>query len=130
MKAQGHPEPNGQAKLTPAYNLPARYVLHTVGPIVRGKVTRRDRDELAACYSACLNLAAEYGLSTVAFCCISTGEFHFPHQEAAGIAVETVTEHLRQDTSIRKVIFNVFQDTDEKLYRHLLGPDRELDESP
>lgn len=130
MKTQGHPEPNGQAKLTPAYNLPARYVLHTVGPIVRGKVTRRDRDELAACYSACLNLAAEYGLSTVAFCCISTGEFHFPHQEAAGIAVETVTEHLRQDTSIRKVIFNVFQDTDEKLYRHLLGPDRELDESP
>lgn len=124
MRAQGHPEPAGQAKLTGGYNLPARYVLHTVGPVVQGRVTRRDREELASCYRSCLRLAAEHGLESVAFCCISTGEFHFPNQEAAGIAVETVTEFLRGDSVIRKVIFNVFTDTDEAVYRRALGPDR------
>ena len=124
MRAQGHPEPTGQAKLTGGYNLPARYVLHTVGPVVQGRVTRRDREELASCYRSCLRLAAEHGLETVAFCCISTGEFHFPNQEAAEIAVETVTEFLRGDSVIRKVIFNVFTDTDEAVYRRALGPDR------
>ena len=124
MRAQGHPEPAGQAKLTGGYNLPARYVLHTVGPVVRGRVTRRDGEELASCYRSCLRLAAEHGLETVAFCCISTGEFHFPNQEAAEIAVETVTEFLRGDSVIRKVIFNVFTDTDEAVYRRALGPDR------
>ncbi len=124
MRAQGHPEPAGQAKLTGGYNLPARYVLHTVGPVVQGRVTRRDREELASCYRSCLRLAAEYGLESVAFCCISTGEFHFPNQEAAGIAVETVTEFLRGNSVIRKVIFNVFTDTDEAVYRRALGPDR------
>lgn len=124
MRAQGHPEPTGQAKLTGGYNLPARYVLHTVGPVVQGRVTRRDREELASCYRSCLRLAAEHGLESVAFCCISTGEFHFPNQEAAGIAVETVTEFLRGDSVIRKVIFNVFTDTDEAVYRRALGPDR------
>lgn len=121
MTAQGHPEPNGRAKLTGAYRLPARYVLHTVGPIVQGGVTRRDRQELAACYRSCLELAAEKGLETVAFCCISTGEFHFPNQEAAEIAVKTVTDFLRRDTPIRKVIFNVFKDIDAEIYRDLLG---------
>lgn len=121
MTAQGHPEPNGRAKLTGAYHLPARYVLHTVGPIVQGGVTRRDRQELAACYRSCLELAAEKGLETVAFCCISTGEFHFPNQEAAEIAVKTVTDFLRRDTPIRKVIFNVFKDIDAEIYRDLLG---------
>lgn len=121
MTAQGHPEPAGQAKLTGAYNLPAKYILHTVGPVVRGRVTRRDREELAACYRSCLELAAERGLETVAFCCISTGEFHFPNREAAEIAVKTVTEFLRQDTSVRKVIFNVFKDLDAEIYRELLG---------
>lgn len=121
MTAQGHPEPNGRAKLTGSYNLPARYVLHTVGPIVQGGVTRQDRQELAACYRSCLELAAEKGLETVAFCCISTGEFHFPNQEAAEIAVKTVTDFLRHDTSIRKVIFNVFKDLDAEIYRDLLG---------
>lgn len=130
MEAQGHPEPTGQAKLTPAYNLPARYVLHTVGPIIRGRVTPRDRRALASCYRSCLTLAAEHGLSTVAFCCISTGEFHFPNQEAAQIAVHTVTEFLRQNTSLRKVIFNVFKDTDQTIYRQLLGPDRPAEEGP
>ena len=124
MERQGHPEPNGRAKLTRGYNLPARYVLHTVGPIVRGRVTRRDREELAGCYRSCLTLAAERGLSSVAFCCISTGEFHFPQEEAAAIAVETVMDVLRRDTSIRKVIFNVFKESDLRIYRDLLGPDQ------
>lgn len=121
MKVQGRPEPNGRAKLTHGYNLPAKYVLHTVGPIIQGRVTRRDREELASCYRSCLELAAERGLETVAFCCISTGEFHFPNQEAAEIAVNTVTDFLRHNTSLRKVIFNVFKDIDAQIYRNLLG---------
>ena len=124
MKAQGHEEPTGRAKLTRAYNLPARYVLHTVGPIVHGQVTDRDREALACCYRSCLELAAEHGLESVAFCCISTGEFRFPNREAAKIAVQTVAELLRHETSVKKVIFNVFKDIDAQLYRELLGPDR------
>ena len=125
MRAQGHPEPAGRAKLTGGYNLPAQYVLHTVGPIVGRWVTWKDRRELAACYRACLALAAEHGLRTVAFCCISTGEFHFPNQEAAEIAVNTVRDFLDQrTTSIERVIFNVFKDLDKDIYRRLLGPDR------
>ncbi|WP_325200568.1 protein-ADP-ribose hydrolase [Oscillibacter sp.] len=124
MQAQGHPEPNGKAKLTKGYNLPARYVLHTVGPIIQGHVTHQDRRELASCYRSCLELAAEHGLESVAFCCISTGEFHFPNQEAAEIAVKTVTDFLRQDMSIKKVVFNVFKDVDEAIYRRILGADR------
>ena len=125
MRAQGHPEPAGRAKLTGGYNLPARYVLHTVGPIVGRWVTWKDRRELASCYRACLELAAEHGLRSVAFCCISTGEFHFPNQEAAEIAVKTVREFLdRQAASIERVIFNVFKDLDRDIYRGLLGPDR------
>ncbi|GAB2045896.1 protein-ADP-ribose hydrolase [Agathobaculum sp. TL06] len=120
MERQGHPEPAGRAKLTKAYNLPARYVLHTVGPIIQGRVTRRDRELLAACYRSCLELAAAQSLESVAFCCISTGEFRFPHQEAAAIAVRTVKAFLQTPTSIRKVIFNVFKDIDADLYRSLL----------
>mgnify|MGYP001108434009 FL=1 len=123
MEAQGHPEPTGRAKLTKGYNLPARYVLHTVGPIIQGHVTGRDRRELASCYRSCLELAAAHGLESVAFCCISTGEFHFPNQEAAEIAVKTVTDFLRQDMSIKKVIFNVFKGIDETIYRRILGAD-------
>ena len=84
-------------------------------------MTQQDRMELASCYRSCLELAAENGLETVAFCCISTGEFHFPNQEAAEIAVKTVADFLRYDTSIRKVIFNVFKDIDAEIYRNLLG---------
>lgn len=127
MQAQGRPEPTGQAKLTLGYNLPARYILHTVGPIVHGRVTRQNREELASCYRSCLELAAEQDLSSVAFCCISTGEFYFPNQEAAEIAVKTVTDFLQAQSSIRKVIFNVFKDTDAEIYRQLLGPDREVE---
>lgn len=124
MLAQGHTEPNGSAKLTGGYNLPARYVLHTVGPIVQRRVSRKDRSDLAACYHSCLQLAAAHNLQSVAFCCISTGEFHFPNQEAAEIAVRTVKEFLNQQTSsIEKVIFNVFKNTDLKIHRHLLETD-------
>lgn len=121
MAAQGHNEPTGGAKLTGGYNLPARYVLHTVGPIVAGAVTDRDRAALKSCYCSCLALAAEKGLESVAFCCISTGEFHFPNREAAQIAVDTVTEFLQTPSSIQKVIFNVFKDMDASIYRALLG---------
>lgn len=121
MAAQGHEEPNGRAKLTLGYNLPAQYVLHTVGPIVQGRVTGQDRAELTSCYRSCLELAAERGFSSMAFCCISTGEFHFPNREAAEIAVETVTDFLQAPTSIQKVIFNVFKDIDAQIYRDLLG---------
>ena len=124
MRAQGYPEPAGRAKITAGYNLPARYILHTVGPVVQGRVTRQDRAELAGCYRSCLELAAERGLSSVAFCCISTGEFHFPNREAAEIAVKTVTGSLQQNTSIQKVIFNVFKDIDAQIYRKLLRTDR------
>ena len=120
MEAQGYPEPNGQAKLTKGYNLPARYVLHTVGPIVQGQITQENRDDLASCYRSCLSLAAEHKLETVAFCCISTGEYRFPNREAAEIAVRTVKEFLEQKTSIRKVIFNVFKAIDAAIYRELL----------
>ena len=120
MEVQGYSEPNGQAKLTKGYNLPARYVLHTVGPIVQGQVTQENRDDLASCYYSCLNLAAKHGFATVAFCCISTGEYRFPNREAAEIAVRTVKRFLNQKTSIRKVIFNVFKDIDAEIYRELL----------
>ena len=123
MRSQGHEEPTGRAKITPAFNLPCRYVLHTVGPIISGRVTRRDEELLASCYRSCLELAAENGLESVAFCCISTGEFHFPNERAAEIAVKTVEEFMQKESSVRKVIFNVFKDRDEEIYRKLLGAD-------
>ena len=121
MDRQGHPEPNGQAKITPAFDLPCRYVLHTVGPIVSGQVTAQDKELLVSCYRSCLELAAEKGLESVAFCCISTGEFHFPNQLAAEIAVQTVKAFLKKQTSVKKMIFNVFKDMDKVLYEKLLG---------
>ena len=124
MRRQGHEEPTGGAKITPAYNLPCRYVLHTVGPIISGRVTRQDEELLASCYRSCLKLAAEKGLESMAFCCISTGEFHFPNERAAEIAVKSVEEFMQKETSVRKVIFNVFKDRDEEIYRKLLGADR------
>lgn len=121
IRAQGHPEPTGRAKITPAFNLPCKYVLHTVGPIIGSQVTDRDKALLASCYRSCLELAAMYDLESVAFCCISTGEFHFPKDLAAEIAVGTVKEFLKQQTSVKKVIFNVFKDLDRQIYRRLLG---------
>ena len=123
MEQQGYPEPTGQAKITPAFNLPCRYVLHTVGPIISGIVTKEDKELLASCYRSCLELAAENGLESVAFCCISTGEFHFPNDLAAEIAVRTVKEYLKKQTSVKKVIFNVFKDLDKAIYEKLLRAD-------
>ena len=120
MEQQGYPEPTGQAKITPAFNLPCRYVLHTVGPIISGRVTKEDKELLASCYRSCLELAAENGLESVAFCCISTGEFHFPNDLAAKIAVQTVKEFLKKQTSVKKVLFNVFKDLDKEIYEKLL----------
>ena len=120
MEQQGYPEPTGRAKITPAFNLPCKYVLHTVGPIIDGRVTKADKELLASCYRSCLALAAENNLESVAFCCISTGEFHFPNELAAQIAVETVKDFLKKQTSVKKVIFNVFKDLDKAIYEKLL----------
>ena len=120
MEQQGYPEPTGQAKITPAFNLPCRYVLHTVGPIIDGRVTQRDRELLASCYRSCLELAAENSLESVAFCCISTGGFHFPNELAAEIAVRTIKDFLKKQTSVKKVIFNAFKDLDKAIYEKLL----------
>ena len=121
MEQQGHPEPTGQAKLTAGYNLPARYVLHTVGPIVQGRVSRHDRELLASCYRSCLELAAEHDLQSVAFCCISTGEFHFPNELAAQIALRTVNAYQQENPNRIEVIFNVFKDCDYEIYKKLLS---------
>ena len=121
MKKQGHEEPTGEAKITPAYNLPCKYVLHTVGPIIQGKLTKRDEDLLASCYRSCLELAEKNQVKSIAFCCISTGEFHFPNERAAQIAVETVKEYKRHTNSKMKVIFNVFKEIDWHIYREFLG---------
>ena len=120
MKRQGHPEETGRAKITAGYNLPARHVLHTVGPIVSGTLTEEHRELLASCYRSCLHLAAEHGLKSVAFCCISTGEFRFPNAAAAEIAVREVRSFLAHDSTIERVIFNVFKDEDRVLYEGLL----------
>ena len=123
MAKQGRPEPTGRAKITPAFNLPCRYVLHTVGPIISGRVTKADKVLLASCYRSCLELAAENKLESVAFCCISTGEFHFPNDLAAEIAIETVKEFLKRQTSVKEVLFNVFKDLDKAIYEKLLRAD-------
>ncbi len=121
IQEQGHEEETGTAKITPAYNLPCKYVLHTVGPIISGPLRKEDCDLLADCYQSCLELAAGNNVRSVAFCCISTGVFHFPQQRAAEIAVETVRQFLETDSSIDRVIFNVFTDRDLAIYQRLLG---------
>ena len=120
MAGQQDEEPAGSAKITKAYNLPCQYVLHTVGPIVYGSVTKTDRKLLASCYRSCLELAAEHGLHSVAFCCISTGEFHFPNELAAQIAIQTVTDWQRQNPNQTEVVFNVFKDSDREIYERRL----------
>lgn len=123
MQKQGHKETTGKAKITPAYNLPSKYVIHTVGPIINGAVTQKDKDLLKSCYTECLKLADEHNLKSIAFCCISTGEFHFPNDKAAEIAISTVKEYKQKTNSKIKVIFNVFKDKDYKIYRELLDAD-------
>lgn len=119
MRAQGHEEPTGQSKITKGYNLPAKHVLHTVGPIIDGPLADRDRELLASCYRSCMKLAEENGLKSVAFCCISTGVFRFPKDEAARIAVSTVRETLRTG-NIEKVVFCVHGDENLRIYQKLL----------
>ena len=121
MRQQGREEETGRARITPAYNLPCKYVLHTVGPIVGDRVTAEDERLLASCYRACLELAVENGVESVAFCCISTGVFRFPRQRAAEIAVDTVRTYCRETDSQIEVIFNVFKEEDETVYRRLLA---------
>lgn len=121
MKRQGHEEEVGRAKITPAFNLPSDFVIHTVGPVVTGPLRARDKERLASCYRSCLELAGENGLKSIAFCCISTGEFHFPNDKAAEIAVQTVREYRSQRNSRTKVVFNVFKGIDYEIYRDLLG---------
>lgn len=142
MSEQGTPEATGRAKITPGYNLPAAHVIHTVGPIAAGHPSDRDRELLASSYRSCLDLAAAHRLRSIVFCCISTGVFGFPQQEAAEIAVRTVRAWLAghagtsagtgrsgepanpghgSTPATPTVIFDVFGEADERIYRHLLG---------
>lgn len=121
MTKQGHEEETGKAKITSGYNLPAKYILHTVGRIIQWEVTKKDEELLASCYRECLKLAADTGAESIAFCCLSTGVFRFPQQRAAEIATATVKEYLEKDDRIKKVIFNVFKDEDLKIYRNLIS---------
>lgn len=121
MTRQGHEEETGKAKITSGYNLPAKYILHTVGPIIQWEVQEEDEKLLASCYRECLKLAADTGAESIAFCCLSTGVFCFPQQRAAEIATETVKEYIEKDNRIKKVIFNVFKDEDLKIYKELLA---------
>ena len=123
MLQQGHPEPTGRAKITKAYNLPCKYVIHTVGPIIPdGIPTESQKEQLASCYRNIMACADENGLESVAFCCISTGEFRFPNRLAAEIAVQTVKDYLTEhpDCSVRQVVFNVFKDEDREIYQPII----------
>lgn len=120
MQKQGHSEPNGNAKITNAYNLPSKYVIHTVGPCIYGSLTKKDKQELASCYISSLELAKEMNLKSIAFCCISTGEFMFPNDIACDIAVDTVKNWLKENKYDIKVVFNVFKDVDRSLYERKL----------
>lgn len=118
---KSYEEPTGQAMLTKGYNLPADYVIHTVGPIVGYKLNDFLRNDLVNCYNSVLECCVKNGIRSVAFCCISTGEFHFPNDEAAQIAVETVTGFLQKhENAFDRVIFNVFKDYDLELYKKQL----------
>ncbi|MHC1681434.1 MAG: protein-ADP-ribose hydrolase [Clostridiaceae bacterium] len=120
MKKQGHEEETGRAKITNAYNLPCKHVIHTVGPIVKGELTKELENDLRSSYLSCLECAVKNDVRSIAFCCISTGEFHFLNDRAAEIAVETVLQFLSgNEDKIDMVIFNVFKDLDKELYRNL-----------
>ena len=116
MNRQGHPEPNGKAKLTKGYNLPASYIIHTVGPMVIDRVSYHDKIDLMNCYKSSLSLAVENGFKAIAFCCISTGTFRFPRQLASKIAVKTVYDWLKEKNFPIKVVFCVYNDQDRRFY--------------
>ena len=118
-KMQGRLLATGDAFITKGYNLPARHVIHTVGPIIPDGVPTKQQEELLAqCYHSCLDLAEQNGLESIAFCCISTGVFHFPNELAAKIAIKTVKSYPRH--SLKTIVFNVFLDKDRDIYRQLL----------
>ena len=122
MKAQGSFEKTGQAKITAGYNLPAKHVIHTVGPIIYRVVEDDDKELLASSYRNCLKLAIDNNLKSIAFCCLSTGEFRFPNDFAAEIAVAEVKKFFRENPAADlKVVFNVFKDLDKKLYEDILS---------
>ena len=123
MQQQGHEEPTGQAKITKAYNLPCKHVIHTVGPIIpNGIPTDFQKEQLASCYRNIMACADENGLESIAFCCISTGEFRFPNELAAEIAIKTVKDYLSAHpfVSLKHIVFNVFKDVDKEIYQRLL----------
>ena len=120
MRAQDCFEPTGLAKITGAYNLPAKWIAHTVGPITNGSPNDEDRALLASCYESCMDAALEVGAASVAFCCIGTGLFGFPQEEAAEIAVRTVRGWLDKSESDIRVVFDVFLESDERIYRDIL----------
>ena len=115
------PEKTGVARKTYGFNLPAKHVIHTVGPIIYDSLTDIEREQLASCYRSCLELANAYSLQSIAFCCISTGEFRFPNEEVAQIAIDTVRTYLKETNSKIQVVFNVFKDIDYDIYNKLLG---------
>ena len=115
------PEKTGVARKTYGFNLPAKHVIHTVGPIIYDSLTDIEREQLASCYRSCLELAHAYSLQSIAFCCISTGEFRFPNEDAAQIAIDTVRTYLKETNSKIQVVFNVFKDIDYDIYDKLLG---------
>ena len=117
MRRQGHDEPVGSAKISPAYNLPCEYVIHVAGPIVYGELEEEHVNQLTTCYRTCMEVADLYELTSIAFCCISTGVFGFPKHSAAEIAVQTVKDWKVGKNSGIKVIFNVFGDEDLAIYR-------------
>ena len=123
MKQQGHEEKTGKAKITPAFNLPCKYIIHTVGPIIFEHLTKKDEELLASCYRSCLELAEKNKIKSIAFCCISTGEFRFPNYRAAEIAIQTINEYKIQTKSRMEVIFNVFKNKDASIYKTLLKKD-------
>ena len=113
----GYEQPTAVPMLTDGYNLPAKKVVHIVGPIVQGRLTKDLEQDLADCYKNTLDLCLESELKSVAFCCISTGVFHFPNKRAAEIAVKTVADWMKQHpAAMERVIFNVFKDEDKAYY--------------
>ncbi|MBR5925208.1 MAG: protein-ADP-ribose hydrolase [Bacteroidales bacterium] len=121
---KGSDEPTGSARITPGFNLPAKYVIHTIGPIVTTPLPLRQQEaQLSSCYTSCLDLANKYGLASIAFCCISTGEFRFPNDRACFIAVSTVRSWMAShlESSVKTVIFNTFKDIDHELYKNALA---------
>lgn len=123
MQMQARDEGVGKAKITRGYNLPAKHVIHTVGPAIPqgSKPSDKNEEELANCYRSCLDIANANGLESIAFCCISTGVFNFPQELAAQIAIETVEDYLKNNEStLKHIIFDVFSDDSYLIYKRLL----------